>query len=90
MGFTSKDLSKLARKLAKTNEILYDAIGAVEDLVYDPLFQEIRVDPELMKKLAEIYKKLDNKYEEFVFAGMYEWIFKLFSDFASELKEHLK
>ena len=67
---TNKEITQLARKLAKTNTLIWNDIMQVEELVHDPLIMEYWSDePEckkFLKRLAISFKKIKKNDDSFV------------------------
>jgi len=90
---SSKEITKFAIKLAKTNTVLWDAVCTVEDLVLDPIFKSfvgIDEDKNFLKKLALAFKKVKKNDDEFVSATLNESYFQDFDYFTRHLEEYLE
>ena len=94
MKVKQSDLNKLARKIAKANEALWDAIGYIGEVLNDDLYIEISSDykehNDLLKKLAVSYDRLNKKFDGFADASLHNRDFDDFDELARRIDEVLE
>jgi hypothetical protein len=87
------EINKLARKIAKINTLLWDAIGMTDELVCDEtLIEIIRGNDEyddILKKIALAFDKLDRKDTELIDMEMRSHVTQNFDSLANRINEEL-
>jgi len=88
----NSEITKFAKKLAKTNTALWNAVCMAEGLAQDPIFKSFWRDEheEFMKKLAHTFKKIKKNDESFVDVELHSRDFQDFDWFTSELEKYLE
>ncbi|MDR6779484.1 DNA-directed RNA polymerase delta subunit [Paenibacillus peoriae] len=74
MKLKQSEINKLARRIAKANSALYDAIILVEEVAFDDTIGKIIKDhdgeyDEILSRIVEAYKKLNKQDDSFIDAG---------------------
>jgi arsenate reductase-like glutaredoxin family protein len=89
------DYNRAARKIARANAALWDAIGLINEALSDPVISKLLEEHDndkqkLFEKLATAYEKINKKYDGFIDAGMHGRDIDDFDNFTTKFAEVLE
>ncbi|WP_431785891.1 hypothetical protein [Paenibacillus lactis] len=94
MRINKEEATRIAKLIAETNTVLWNAACQVESLMEDEtvikLIGNVDDNRNAYQKIALIYSKLEKNDEEFVNMGMRDRNFQDFDEFISDLNVFLE